>query len=124
MDDVTAVYRFSSWLREQRSKQNLTLRELSRRAGVSHTTVADAENGKYSYETVRRMADYFKQPEQKVLAMAGMLELKARDQLVDEIVHIVQDMDNEQKGTAIALLRALENKGNHDETSKRKASRS
>jgi len=125
MNDVTSTYNFMSWLRKERSSQNLTLRELSRRTGISHTTIMEAENGKYSYETVRRLADYFRQPEQKILSLAGMLELKARDQLIDEIVHITQEMDAEQKQTALTLLRALLDKGtDHDKTAKRKVKRS
>jgi len=121
MDDVTATFEFSSWLRKQRAAKNLTLRGLARETKLSHTTIADAEDGVFSYTTVKRLADYFQQPEQKILAMAGMLEQKAKDELADEIFYIVQDMDPQQKEVALALLRTLEQQGTNHDKPKRKA---
>lgn len=108
MDDVTATYNFSKWIREERRNRNLTLRGLSRKIGtISHTAIADAENGKYSTETALALGRFFDKPDIQILEMAGYVKLLAKDRLREKIVHEVEKMPEEKQEVAIKLLRTL-----------------
>jgi DNA-binding XRE family transcriptional regulator len=69
MDVMMKQLKASEWLRQKRG--TMSYRELGRLIGLTHTTIANAEDGNATEATWIRLAEYFEESPSKVLAMAG-----------------------------------------------------
>ena len=98
----------ASWLRDQRTSRNLSLRELAMETRLTHTTISDAEKGKASPETWKTLAEHFKTPAITVLQWAGFLEaISTKDELIDQIDNDLSQMSPASRKVAAGLIRSL-----------------
>jgi len=98
----------ATWLFEQRTSRNLSLRELALDTGLTHTTISDAERGKASPETWKTLAEHFKTPAITVLQWSGFLEaIPTKDQLIEQIDNDLNRMSPDGRKVAAALVRSL-----------------
>lgn len=98
----------ASWLREQRTARNLSMRELALQMGLTHTTISEAEQGKASPETWKKIAEYFREPVNVVLAWAGFLDSQpVKDELIDRIEEDLRQLPPRARLLAARLVRAL-----------------
>lgn len=98
----------AAWLLEQRTSRNLSLRELAAETRLTHTTISDAEKGKASPETWKKLAEYFRTPVNTVLTWAGFLEaIPTKDELIDQIDNDLTQMTPEARRVAAGLIRSL-----------------
>lgn len=98
----------ATWLVEQRTSRNLSLRELALETRLTHTTISDAEKGKASPETWKTLAEHFKTPPITVLQWAGFLEaIPTKDELIEQIENDLRQMTLEGRKVAARLVRSL-----------------
>jgi transcriptional regulator with XRE-family HTH domain len=76
---------FGDWLRQQRQKADLTLREMAEKLGVTHAHLSQVENGLATpgEELARKAARLFKADEREIVFMAR--EAPHLDELVERI---------------------------------------
>jgi transcriptional regulator with XRE-family HTH domain len=94
------------------------VRELARRAGVSHPIISDALNGKgASFDTCKALAFLFRVPAEQVLRMAGLLPNKtAKVEIVERAEHLygLLTLDNQRKALEyLEFLKQQEEKGEY-----------
>lgn len=93
-------------------KQNLSIREFARRAGVSHPTISSIINGEQpSYDVCAKIAPVLKLPLELVLRSAGLLTSSAK--LTDEQQHMLylfNSLEADQREIALVFLQALHDK--------------
>ncbi len=98
----------ATWLFEERTSRNLSLRELARLTNLTHTTISDAERNKASPETWKILAEYFKTPVNTVLIWAGFLDaIPSKDELIDQIDNDLSQMSPAGRKVAARLVRSL-----------------
>lgn len=98
----------ATWLVEQRTSRNLSLRELALETRLTHTTISEAERGKASPETWKTLAEYFKTPVITVLQWSGFLEaIPTKDSLIDQVENDMNQMPQEGRKMAARLVRSL-----------------
>ncbi len=82
MLSVFGMNKAAVWLRTKRG--NMSYRQLARMVGLTHTTVAKAEEGEATEATWIRLAEYFEEAPSKVLAMAEKTKQPTNEEMRDE----------------------------------------
>jgi transcriptional regulator with XRE-family HTH domain len=99
-----------NWLSSNMEKNNWSVRETARKAGLSHPTISDILNGDQpSYETCKKLAKLFKAPAENIFRIAGLLPLKlSADELLDRIEYMYNQLqDPANKKSALDFLEFL-----------------
>lgn len=103
------------WLIEQRKNARLSLRDLARETGLTHTTIGEAEKGKASFETWKKLAEYFREPINNVLTWAGYLSpAPSRDEIIARIEEDLQKMTPKTRERAARIIRAMTDDNNNN----------
>jgi len=93
-------------------KQNLSIRELARRAGLAHPTVSNIINGAApTYEVCAKLAPVLHLPLELVLRSAGLLT--PSEKLTDEQQHMLylfNSLESDKREIALVFLQALHDK--------------
>jgi transcriptional regulator with XRE-family HTH domain len=102
--------KLSSWLNDQTKSHGWSFRYVSRRAGVSHSTVARLANAevKPTPESCQALARAFDVPVEEVMLMAGLLTLPnvpPNGRPVRERVRVVYEVNGDDQ--VLRLWRAL-----------------
>jgi len=96
------------WLKANMEKNNWGIREVARRAGVSHPTISDLLNGKEpSLNTSVALAKLFNTTPEFILTLAGIFPKKSNDDLTPkkrELMYLAEQADDETIELAIAVL--------------------
>ncbi len=95
------------WLTLNMNKNNWGVREVARRAGVSHPTVSDVLNGKPpSLDTSVALAKLFNTTPELILRMAGVFS-SGKDDLSPkkrQLIHLAEQSDDDAVDMALAVL--------------------
>ena len=96
------------WLIEKRKLSKMSLRELGKAAGVAHASIAKAENGEASFDTWIKLAEYFDENPQVILAWANKIEpVNNDDPWVVEMSHKLSQLSPDLRGIAESVIGAL-----------------
>lgn len=101
---------FSIWLSRERRDRGWSIREAARRGGISHTSLADTENGEIpSLDTCKGIARAFGIRDVDVLRLAGLIspEPPTDTPLVRDIVRVVSELDEDDQEYALRMLEGL-----------------
>jgi transcriptional regulator with XRE-family HTH domain len=102
---------FGTWLTEQLQQRDWSMSELARRCGVSHATISRIIGGSQnpSPELCREMARALTLSPETVFRKAGLLppEPDSSDPLLNEAVHLFQQLPEEERRTLLIQMRAL-----------------
>lgn len=96
------------WLTTQRQAQNISIRELARRMGLTHTTLANAEQGKgLSVRTAKMVARFFQAAQEDVMRMAGHLDKlpNPNNYLMEQIVDEGNGLSEPDKAEVLEFIR-------------------
>ena len=92
-------------------KQNISIRELARRAGLAHPTISNIINGAIpSYEVCVKLAPVLDLPLDIVLRSAGLLPASAKltaDQ--QHMLYLYNSLGTDQRKYVIKFMQALRN---------------
>lgn len=98
----------SAWLIEKRKAQNLSLRQLGTKTGLSHVTIANAEDGNATTDTWIRLAEYFDESPQVVLGWAEKVDaIPQADAWVLETQRKLSQLAPAQREMAELVIKAL-----------------
>jgi transcriptional regulator with XRE-family HTH domain len=94
------------WLKLRMESQNWGVRELARRAGVSHPRISDALNGKEpSLDTAIVLARLFKETPEAILRIAGVLPpIPEIDEFREALIKETQDMSRDELYELLAYI--------------------
>ena len=107
------------WLNEQTSHRGWTLRQVARKAGVSHTTVIKIANGVHSNpetKTVAGLAKAFGADPVEICRLAGILppqrsvsDSRAEYTVSDEVrlVQLYRELPEDERGLVMELIERL-----------------
>ena len=106
------------WLELEMRNKGWGVREVARRAGLSHPIISDALNGgNVSFETCKALASLFHIPPEEVFRKAGLLPPRpAADELTERAEHLYGLLTRENQRKALEyleFLKSLEEKGEH-----------
>jgi len=99
-----------AWLKNEARQRGYPLREVSRRAGVSQTTVAKIARGdvhSLSPETIMALASVFDAPLADVYRLAGLLPDEAPASLPEQLETYLKRLSPEDQERILDLARRL-----------------
>ena len=102
-----------NWLREQLKRHRLSQSAFVSQTGLSKGTVSDIINRAHvpKPEILQIIADYFKEPREKLYRLAGILPLEAAlSPQEEEMLHLFRQLGAVERKRLLQLMRAwLEN---------------
>jgi len=101
---------FATWLSRERRDRGWSIREAARRGRISHTSLADTENGDVpSLDTCKGIARAFGIRDVDVLRLAGLIDPKPPTDMpvMEEIVQIASELDEDDQEYALRMLEGL-----------------
>lgn len=101
---------FLTWLNDELRDRGWSNSELHRRSGMATSTISMILGGqkKPGWDFCAAVAQALGEPPDKLFRMAGLLpSIPASNALEAELLHHFRQLDEEQRRTALALLKAL-----------------
>jgi transcriptional regulator with XRE-family HTH domain len=101
---------FAAWLLGEMEKRGWSQSELARQTNLRPGTIGNIINGRRGrgIDSLNAIADALKVPRETVYREAGVLRPGARvDQEIEEITHLAQDLDTEDKQAVIDFINIL-----------------
>lgn len=102
------------WLSEKLKERGWSMRELSRRADISYTSVANVLSGERdpTWGFCASIAGPFDEPPINLFRMAGLLgDIPEDDITLQELIAVIEGMDIEQRMEVIRYARYLLKEG-------------
>jgi transcriptional regulator with XRE-family HTH domain len=112
---------FSDWLSDQMEKEGITQAELSRRSGVTRSTINSVMTGRRNAgaDLCRSIAKGLNLPPADVFAAAGLLPQSVEDNLVNTIAHLSDQLPPEERMGVIEFIKMRLRVSNDKKKSKR-----
>jgi DNA-binding XRE family transcriptional regulator len=102
-----APRKFIDWFEGNRKKENLGIRQMAVKIGVSHPTItAISTYGEMpSFETCKKIAKYFNYPPVGLLEMAGLLPENHRVEGIEELIHLSSQLPQSERDELVKIAR-------------------
>lgn len=104
---------FSNWILRKLDEKQWNQAELSRKSGLTRTTISDIISGKAKagFDSCAGIANAFRMPVTEVLQQAGLIpkipEATAKEA---QLIHMFRSMDDQDKKTIMNMAEFLSNK--------------
>lgn len=101
---------FIEWIEHERDVRGWSIRELSRRSGLSSGTVSDVLSDRTNpgFEFCRGIARALGEPPEKVLRLAGLLPRRtSKNEQIDELLHYYDQLPPDLQAHFRTMVRAL-----------------
>ncbi|HEX7715090.1 MAG TPA: helix-turn-helix transcriptional regulator [Bacillota bacterium] len=109
-------YKFGLYLKNLRTQNNLTLKDLDRASGVSFGSISRMEDAKQdpNPDMLRKLAPALGVPYEEMLVMAGILDPKEETNKetnfpedIQEIIRIANKLNHEQRQKLISIAKTV-----------------
>ena len=103
---------FAEWLTAELDEREWNQSELARRAGVSSAAISDVLSGRRQIgpDLATAIADALKIPQEDVFLAAGILRPKKdRNEIIEQIVHEIQDRTEAEQKEFLSYVRWMNN---------------
>lgn len=119
------VNKAALWLKEKREGRNLSFRELGEKVGLSHGTIANAEDGVATEKTWIMLAEFFKEDPQLVLFWAKKVDESPVpvDEWAEKIYRRLERLPPELRDIAEAMIDVLYEKEKATKSQSKKKNR-
>lgn len=113
---VAENYKFGLYLKNLRTQNNLTLKDLDRASGVSFGSISRMEDAKQdpNPDMLRKLAPALGVPYEEMLVMAGILDPKEETNKetnfpedIQEIIRIANKLNHEQRQKLISIAKTV-----------------
>lgn len=102
----------SKWLSEQLEKKNLSARDASAKAGLSHSAISKFIRGTQpNVESCRKLAAFFAVSEKTVLELAGYFEPDPEGDFIREWAYIGRRIPPEYQEMLLNMVRSTISRG-------------
>ena len=106
------------WLARKMKIEGWSIREVARRAGLSHTTVAEVLSGQRepTWEFCAKIASVVREPPERTFRRAGLLSLAPEEEItIQELVDVVRNLPIERQKEMLWYALALYGRNEEEE---------